>query len=98
MDSASVVSTKENEALTVTSYSLHVKIENQTLDEMLEEIAQLVWEALIEQPQPHQRSSFELMKNALKAALRQYIVGISGCGLNPICQQGKEFNPWKQKI
>ena len=89
------VSTEETTALAMISYSLHVKIENETLDEMLEEIAQSVWEALIEQPQPHQRSSFELMKNAIKASLRQYIVGISGCGLNPICQRGKEFNPWE---
>ena len=52
----------------LSTYKLHVKLENQTLEEMLDEIAQSVWEALIEQPQLHQRSSFELMKNALKAS------------------------------
>jgi len=78
----------------ISMYKLHVNLEEQTLDDMLEEIARAVWEALIEQPQLHERSSFELIKNALKAELRQYIIAIDNCGLNPICREGKEFDPW----
>jgi hypothetical protein len=75
-------------------YKLHVNLEGQTLDDMLEETARSVWEALIEQPQHHERSSFELIKNALKAALRQYIIGIDNCGTNPACRGGRKFDPW----
>lgn len=37
-----------------------------------------------------------LIRDAIEATLRKYVIAFDKCGTNPLCWQVKEFDPWSE--
>ncbi|MGE5591102.1 MAG: hypothetical protein ACM3ZA_10875 [Bacillota bacterium] len=69
---------------------LHVKLDGRTLEDMVEEVARAAWQASGQTgpvlPEVHE---------AVRDALRHYVVAMDICGLASVCQESEEYDPWQ---
>lgn len=74
----------------VRNLQLHVWLNGRSLDDMVDDVARGAWAA-----SGRSGAVAPEVRQAVRDALRRYVVGMDVCGLSSLCQESEEYDPWE---
>lgn len=86
----------KTDPIQIKTRQMHINLPKLGLEDIVDDLAHAAYLTMIKHVDMAGTGdeAYILIRDAIRSALRKYVVAFDKCGTSPLCWKAKEFDPW----